>query len=457
MTTSNQPRLSRRQFLKASGGVAAVGLLAACAAPGIAPATAPAGEEAAAAEPTELRLSILQGPPVEPVNDLLKEAFNAAHPDVTVTYEYISGDHAEKVYTSAAAGNLADVFFSADLWVVPFAKNGVTLDLGPYADADPDVDVDDIFPSMLGLGTFDGKIQMLPSALDVVTMYYNKTLFEQAGAEMPSEEWTWDDFVINCQKITEIEKDADGLPTYWGLSNDSWSWWATVYPWIEGYGGKILDVESKKSTWSDPNTLAGLQAYAALWNEHNVAQPLGLDVGGNAFDMGRAAVRTHIPGIRGGVRTNVGDKFDWDVQVMPLMPDGKRRTGMGTWGMSAYAKGPNPDTAYEYIKQLVTPAVQRKMAETELGTPLLKSVAADDSWMDGLPTPPTNLMAYIKGADDAILPVMDYPADCGSFYAGLVSQTYQGALEAVIRGTMSAEEAFTDADDTIQTCLDQNM
>lgn len=449
---SSQRSISRRDILKLAGAIGGGAMLAACA-----PPPAPqAGDGPEMAEPIELEISVLQGAPVESVNELIKAAFTEQHPDVTVTFNFVSGDLAEKYYTAAAAGTLSDVFFSADLFVVPFANNGVTLDLGPYIEGDADIDIDDVFENMLGLGIFDGKIQMLPSALDVVTMYYNKTLFEEAGAELPTDQWTWEDFIVNCQKITALETEEDGTPRFWGLANGTWNWWATVYPWVVGHSGTILDMENNLSTWSDPNTLEGLAAYAALWNEHNIAQPLGLDVGGNAFFLGRAAVFTHIQSLRGPVREAATDKFDWDVQVMPLMPDGRHRTGMGTWGMSAYADGQNLDMAYEYIKQLIRPSVQLESAKAELGVPLLKSVANDSSWMEGLPTPPTNLMAFINGADDAILPVIDHPGDCGSFYAGMVSDSYRQALEAVIRGQATAEEAFAETDATIQACLDQN-
>jgi multiple sugar transport system substrate-binding protein len=403
----------------------------------------------------ELRVMPLVGPPVEPVCELLSAALTGQHPDLKVKFEYQTGDWSEGIYTKAAGGTLADVFFSADLFVVPFAKNEVSLDLKPLAEADPEVDLNDIFPAMLGLGTFGGQIHFLPSALDVVTMYYNKTIFEQAGAELPQEDWTWEDFIANAQKITEIEKDDAGLPTYWGLSNATWNWWATVYPWIVGYGGLILD--AGKSTWSDPKSLAGLQAYTELWTKHNVAQPVGLDVGGDAFNLGRAAVYTHIQGVRTGVRDAVADKFDWDVQIMPTMPDGKHRTGMGTWGLSVYGKSAMKEAGYAFVKQMVTPPIQRLMVKKELAVPLLRSVAEDPTWSEGLKTPPVNFMAYVKGADDAILPIMDYPADCGIFYAGEVATTYQGALEAVIRGTKGVEEAFKEADETIQTCLNENM
>jgi len=446
--------VSRRDFLRltvAAGGVAA---LAACAAPAapVAPAASSGASEAAAPEPVELRIGIIEF--ARAVNEFLSEATVAQHPNVTTTFEFISGDLAEVVYAQAAAGTLADVFFSADLYAVPFAKNAVSLNLKPLAESDPDVDLDDVFPAMLGLGTVDNEIHFLPSGLDVVTMYYNKTLFEQAGAELPTDTWTWDDLITNTKLITEMEKDESGNPMYWGLSNATWNWWATVYPWVVGHGGLILDGD--KSTWSDEKTLAGLRAYADLWATHNVAQPLGLDVGGDSFQLGRAAIYTHIQAMRTSIRDNVGDKFDWDVQIMPIMPDGKHRTGMGTWGMSAYSKSKNPELAYEYVKNIITPAVQTKMTQAEIIVPLLRSIAEKGDWMQGLATPPQNFMAFVNGADDAILPVMDHPADCGSFYVGVVNQAYSAALEEVIRGTKGAEEAFTAADMTIQNCLDEN-
>ena len=446
-------QLSRRQFLKAAGVAGAGALLAACVA---APAAEPAGAGGGATtqEPVELRVLIAKGPPVETVNEFLTEATKAKNPNVSTKFEYISGDLAELVYAQAAAGTLADVFFSADLFAVPFAKNDVSLDLKPLAETDTDVKLDDVFPAMLGLGTVDGEVHFLPSGLDVVTMYYNKTLFEQAGAELPTDTWTWEDLIANCKKITEMEKDESGNPKYWGLSNATANWWATVYPWVEGYGGKIL--ADGKSTWSDPKSLAGLQAYADLWAKHNIAQPLGLDVGGDSFQLGRAAIYTHIQAMRTAIRDNVGDKFDWDVQLMPLMPDGKHRTGMGTWGMSVYSGSKQAELAYQYVKNIITPDVQRQMTKAEIIVPLLRSVAEDGKWMEGLSTPPQNFMAFVNGADDAILPIMDHPADCGSFYVGIVNQAYTAALEAVIRGEKGAEEAFVEADTTIQNCLDEN-
>lgn len=459
-------KLSRRDFLRtaalASAGLAVT--LSGCGTP--APATQEpsegAGEapgEAPAEVAGDLRVLVLPGPPVEPVCEYLATATTAKYPNVKVNFEYISGDHSEGVYTQAAGGTLADVLFSADLWVVPFAQNDVTLDLKPLAEADPEVDLDDIFPAMLGLGMFEGEIHMLPPTLDCVNMYYNKTLFEQTSAGSPTDTWTWDDFIGACQEITALETDAQGNPMYWGISNATWNWWPTVYPWVVGYGGDIKTDDGTTSTWADAKSLEGLKAYTDLWTVHNVAQPIGLDVGGDAFQLGRAATFFHIPGQTTAIRENVGDKFDWDVQLVPLMPDGKHRTGMGAWGLSVFAGTKMQEAAFYFVKTMVSPPIQELLAKKEMGAPLSKQVAEGTDWMSGLPTPPENRMAFIKGADDAVLPTKgrDYPGECGSFYAGLVNQSYVTALETVIRGEGDVETAFAEADQAIQACLDENL
>jgi len=443
--------ISRRNFLKLAAATGTGAVLAAC---GTQPTATPVAPISSQFTGT-LRVLGLPGAPVQPANDLLTAGFTSRYPGMQVKYEYIQGTYDEQLYTAAAAGTLADVFFCADLYVVPFAAHGVTLDLKPAAESDPTVKLDDVFPNMLGLSTFNNKIIMFPSGLDVVVMYYNRTLLKQAGVGDPPDTWTWDDYAANMQKVTALAKDAQGNPQYWGMSNGAWSWWATVYPWIVGYGGDIVDSTNKKSTWSDPKTLGGLKAYANLWTTAKVAQPMGLDVGGDAFTLGRAATTFTIQAARPGYRDAIKDKFDFDVQLVPKMPNGKHETGMGTWGMSVYSKSKQIDAAFQYLKGLISPNIQRILAKQMVVVPLNKSVTSDPTWMDGIPTPPKNLMAFVKAADDAILPYMNYPGACGSFYSGIVSKAYSDALEAVLRGKSTPEEAFPGADKTIQDCLDQ--
>lgn len=453
--------MSRRNFLKAAALTGAGAALAACSTPTAAPTTAAATAAPTGAAPVSalegtIKVFALVGAPVTPVCNQIKAILTSKYPKLTIKIDPYDGTQ-EKIFTAAAAGTLDDVFFNSDGNIVPFANNNVTLDLKPLASVDKDFSLDDIFPNMLGLGTFNGQVMMFPEALDVVTMYYNKDLLAKAGADMPTDTWTWDDFITNMKKVVAISKNAQGVPDFWGLDNQTYNWWATVIPWVYGYGGKVWDPATHKSTWTDPKTLEGLTAYTDMWTKDNIVQPLGSDVGGQAFLMGKAAVWTHIEGVRPTVRTaGKAIPFDWDVQLMPKMPDGKHHSGMGCWGLSVYSKSKMTQAAYEFAKTMVTPSMQLLLAQQELAVPLVKSVANDPTWMEGLPTPPTNLIAFVKGADDADLPPVDFPANCGSVYSGIVNKAYLDALEAVLRGTKPVDQAFKEADTTIQGCLDTN-
>jgi multiple sugar transport system substrate-binding protein len=238
----------------------------------------------------------------------------------------------------------------------------------------------------------------------------------------------------------------------WCLHNNTWNWWATVVPWIRGYGGDVLSTDGTKSTLSTPESLAGLQAYVDLWTKYDIAVPLGSEFGGDCFLLEKCAVYFHIPGQRAWLRENVGDKFEWDVALMPAHPKG-RFTGMGTYGFAISAQTKHPEAAWDFVKYLASATGQRIIARCYAGIPLLKSMADDPAWRE-LPPPPTNNEAFLKGADIGILP-RTYPLECGSLYTGQVNQVISGALERSIRGQTTVEEAFGAAEAEIQACLDK--
>src|SRR5262249_27485586 len=152
-----------------------------------------------------------------------------------VSMEYITGaDISVPLIAQAAAGTLPDVVFTADLYVVPFAQAGISIDMLPLAEADPDFDLSDVYENMLALSEVEGEgLYMIPSSYDVVTMYYNKSLFEAAGAPLPTADSTWDEIIESC-KMIRANSGAYCIPY------NEQRWWAVYVPWIVGYGGSVL-------------------------------------------------------------------------------------------------------------------------------------------------------------------------------------------------------------------------
>ena len=401
--------------------------------------------------PKEIRFAIVQGPPVEDVENMLIEQFNKLHPDVTVKTEYLTGDYPTALAAQAAAGTLPDVTFTADLFVVPWAKGGISVDMEPLAKADPNFDLSDVYENMLALSKVEGKgIYMIPSSYDVVTMYYNKTLFEKAGAPLPTPTSTWDEVIASCKII--LEKTGSYCLESGDLKGGGTKWWARYVPWIVGYGGKILSDDGKTALLSSPESLAGLQAYTDMWTKDGIGQPFDFDAGGSCFNAGKCAIMLHIPGLMPSVRALDPQPFEWDTEVIPSLPKGKF-TGMGTYGFTITANAKDPQLAWDLVKGLLSKETQKAIALKYAGMPLLKSLRNDPDIL-ALPGPPDNIEAFLNNGANGITPTY-FPGNCGSLYQGQINSEINDAFDAVIVGGTSVEEAFTTANDNIQACLDK--
>ena len=417
----------------------------------------PTPAPAAAAPDEKFQITFLNNcfPSAQAVNDLMLAAFGATHPDTDVKVDCAPAgeDYAAGIFAKAAAGDLPDVIFSADLFTLPFVSGGVLLNLEDYSKLDKSFSFDDIYPNILALGQVKDKpgVYMIPAALDTVQMYYNKTMFEKAGAALPKDDWKWDDLITACKAIQTKNPDVNCIANGGATG---WDWWAYFIPWIVGYGGKPVTDDFKTSTFSSPDSLAGIQAYVDLWTKHKVTIPLGSDIPGGTqacFESQKCAVFFHIPGFMKGFREKITD-FEWDIALTPAHPKGQF-TGMGTYGYGITKDSKHPQAAWDLIKFLASPTGQRLLLTNYIGIPYLKSMATDPAY-DRLSAPPANIKAFVKGGEIGIFPPNSYPAKCGSLYAGLINTTIHNALEQAIRGKQTVEQAFQEADAQIQACLD---
>jgi multiple sugar transport system substrate-binding protein len=404
-------------------------------------------EPAQPEEKFDLRVLAPCGPPVSDAYNIMLASFAAAHPNVTIKKECSgSGDYAQGIYTAAAAGNLPDVFFSADLFTVPFVAANALLDMRPLAEAEKNNIFEDVYPNILALGQVPGDngVYMIPASLDTVEVYYNIDMFTKAGVDLPKDDWTWDQWADACVKIL-----AKNPGVY---CNNQSSWWAHFVPWVRGYGGDVLSKDGKKSTLSTPESVAGLQAFGEQWTKYKIATPPGVDMGPDPFLAQKLVTWHHIPGYMKSFREKAS--FKWDVVAMPSHPKGQY-TGMGTFGFSIAKTTKHPKAAWDFVKSMASPAGQRIMLTSYIGVPLLKSMASDPVFSE-LNAPPANIKAFVKGGDIGIFPRQDYPSKCGSLYAGLVNQTLNAMLESIQRGKGTAQDEATKADAIIQKCLDEN-
>src|SRR5687768_2922106 len=173
--------VSRRRFVRESSVLLSAGALAAC---------APGGQEgapAASKQPVTLRF-VPAGFHAD-LDQIVVDQYHVENPHVTISFEAIPTTYVDKITALQAGGDLPDVIYVADAHVKPFAANKIAADMEKLAAKDKASQelLKDVYPNMLALGKVKSipGLYMLPWALDVLLMYYNKTLFRQAGVEFP--------------------------------------------------------------------------------------------------------------------------------------------------------------------------------------------------------------------------------------------------------------------------------
>jgi len=138
--------------------------------------------------------------------------FEAANPDVDVVLQNF--DHegyktAIRNFLTTDAPDLANWY--AGNRMLPFVTSGQFMDV---SDVWADNNLSDTLGSAEASMTIDGKQWGVPYTYYQWGIYFNKTVYEQVGATVPT---TWDEFVANCElfKAADIDCLTTGTSALW--------------------------------------------------------------------------------------------------------------------------------------------------------------------------------------------------------------------------------------------------
>ena len=169
----------------------------------------------------------------------IADEFNEANPDINVSVDVSDWEaYFNKLQTLFAGGTPPDVF-AMDAPLYPdWQSRGVLKNLQPYLDAEPEVTEDFYSVTLEAYETEEGYFG-LPRDFQTIVLYYNKDMFDAAGVDYPTNEWTLEDMREAAKALT-VDTDGDG-------TTDQWGYWADFYDmelfWggaIWGSGGQVL-------------------------------------------------------------------------------------------------------------------------------------------------------------------------------------------------------------------------
>ena len=382
------------------------------------------------------------------------EPFMKANPGVTVKFNGINGtdwnDFFTKVLTQIAAGNAPDIAYVATEGVQLFAQKKLAHPLDDYIKRDKDqlqAYFSDVHPSLVEAMMYQGNLYELPTDFNAGNMYFNTTLLNKSGLQLPPADWTMDDFK---SITTGLKKNPDTIPFDWVVR--LWgSWTSFMYAnggnlvtegkydggdwlWSQFYAN---DAAAKGRgggwKWGAPTAnsdavVESLDYMVELANSGLSAKP---DVGGGGTLQGLFASNKIGMSIGGGFWAgglhNAGmPDGSFDVQFFPKWKVQRHLFGTGGYGLFESSK--NKDLAWEFLKSLVDPSGISVLTSGNSTTPARRSMMTAERYA---PTGPKNWKVFYDTLDK--LP-NTAPIPAPPYYNAMANALNQRTTQAMSSG-----------------------
>ena len=260
------------------------------------------------------------------------DAFEAENPDITVEVTTLPyGDYGTALQTDLAAGTVSDVFDIEYANYRQFQADGVLAEI-PVADPGA------YRESLLEAYQTDGTQYALPSSFSDVVLYYNKDLFDAAGLDYPTNDWTWEDERAAAEALTD---QAAGV---WG-DHQPVSFYE-YYKALAQNGGEFLTEDGTAVAFNTPE---GIEAAEWLVGKSGTVMPTieqgqgTPDFDTNLFKEGKLGM-LHSGIWVFGAFADV--PFAWDIAVEPGNTTQASAVFSNAVGVSATSEHPEEAAAW---------------------------------------------------------------------------------------------------------------
>ncbi len=313
--------------------------------------------EAAASPAQEEKITItfsLWGDPAEQeTTQKALDVYNDQQDKVYVKALQIGRDeYNEKLQTMATSGEMPDCGMVAEDTVIGWARDGLLSDVDIYAGQDN-------LPLDYLAFKYSGKTVAYSAANEVLALWYNKKMFDDAGVPYPPATldgaWTWDEFIEVAKKLTidangkhpgEAGFDKNNIVQY-GAYVNQYTWQLEV--WALSNGGSFFSPDGTSVTFDD----AAVEALQKVFDLHLVENVAPLNDGtqdnGFASSLGAGNVAMCTEGQWAtGFRGAGFEGIDYGVGVLPYM---KQKVDIATGGPTGvFATSKYSEEAADFLR-----------------------------------------------------------------------------------------------------------
>ena len=307
----------------------------------------------------------------------LVDQYNAMNTGVHVTLDYIgTNDNAYNKLTVALQGGLQpDITYQYGTSMAALATAPSIMNLTDRVQ-DPGFNWNDFSEGARAAATVDGQVYGVPALIDNLAIVYNKDLFQAAGVDEPTADWTWDDFRAAAKALTDPSKQQYGFAFPIDSSEDTvWHYDAMLWE----AGGDILNADNTQAAFNSP---AGVQALTTLQQMAVTDKSVFLDqqnVGkiDDLFNAGKIAMDVTGPWALSGY-----PDINYGVQIMPMFDGGSHTTiaGPDMWVMFDNGDGKG-DAAWQFMQWFTAAEQVKEDSMTSGHLPIRNSVVNEPGFL----------------------------------------------------------------------------
>jgi len=341
----------------------------------------------------DITLWVMGGDTPEALRDYLKTEYADATGGTLSIEQQDWADALSKLTTALPdAENTPDVVEIGNTWAPTFTSVGAFSDLSDIHD---ELGGDDLLPSFVEVGSFDGKVYAEPYYFGSRYIFYRKDIWAAAGLSVPA---TLDEFNESVATL----KSAGQSGFYIGGED-----WRNGISWIFANGGELATVDGTEwsSSLSDPKTIEGLEQLQSVFTDASLAPVTEADstpwvnINNNATTGAPEAATIIAPG---WAHWSIGDlapdpKDDtktiatWNdetfgVFVLPGVDGGAAPVFAGGSNIAISAASKNQAASKELMKIIFSEEYQNMLGQNGLGPANLKysSALGDDQFASAL-------------------------------------------------------------------------
>lgn len=362
--------------------------------------------------------------------DQIIQAFQAEYPHITI--EVIAApfdNYFTMLQADFVAGEPPDVLELNYENFVAYAANDVLLDVSEYLDP-----TTPYYPGALSAFQYQGMQMALPETFSTVVLYYNKDLFDQAGAAYPTPDWTWDDALAAAQQIRALDSDI------WGIYAPIQFW--EFYKRAAQNGCSFFNEDMTESTINAPECVEALDVMMGLIESDVMPDP--------AEQAGISDIEMFQNGSVGMVVLGIWMfpayaelPFEWDIELEPGIS--QKAYHFFSNGVAIAKDTEHPEEAAlwaQFLTASETAATVRVESDWEL--PALDKPEYFESFLSQ--TPPANRGVVFASLESPVPPpVIERQSEMQDIFDEL--------LTAVVNGDLDSQTALDTAKSEIDALL----